>query len=88
MGLLRKLPVKTTQLKTYEQLMNTAYAIISSLFDDTARRLDIVFDIYLLSSIKAYEGARRGSEKTTIKINFVVHSLPADMDLFWSSPEN
>ena len=66
--------------------MNAAYAMISSLFDDTTRRLDIVFDIYLLSSIKAYERARRGSEKITIKINFADQALPADMDLFWNPP--
>ena len=30
----------------------------------------------------------RGSEKITIKINSVDQALPADMDLFWNSPEN
>jgi len=67
MGLLRKLPVKTMQLKTYEQLMNATWAWISSLLDNTTQRLDIVFDIYLPNSIKAYESARRGSEKLISK---------------------
>ena len=88
MGLLRKLPVKTTQLKMYEQLMNALCAMISSLFDDATRSLDIVFDIYLPSFIKAYERARSGSEKITNKINSVDQALPADMDLCWNSPEN
>ena len=88
MGLLRKLPVKTMQLKTYEQLMNATWAWISSLLDNTTQRLDIVFDIYLPNSIKAYERARRGSEKIDIKINSVDQALPADMNLFWNSSEN
>ena len=66
MGLLRKLPVKTMQLKTYEQLMNATWAWISSLLDNTTQRLDIVFDIYLPNSIKAYERARRTTTTTTM----------------------
>ena len=47
---------------------------------ESATRIDIVFDLYILNSIKNDERDRRGPIAEQI--------LPAEMDLFWALSEN
>lgn len=81
MGHARKVPIKKLNLRTCHlhnltsHLWNTFIRIYES-----ATRIDIVFDLYILNSIKNDERDRRGPIAEQI--------LPAEMDLFWALTEN
>ena len=88
MALVRKLPFKKLNLRTYSDLATTlmerimANAIGSS-------RVDIIFDVYQRNSIKDGERTARGSVKSiSIAIKGDHLRLPVDMNLFWNSMDN
>jgi len=55
-----------------------------------SKRIDIVFDIYLDSSIKQHERTRRGEkhQSTETIITNVQQALPVEFESFWGSSNN
>lgn len=90
MGVVRKLPVKKLNLKTYGDL---ASALKNEIVDKSrgSSRIDIIFDVYRTYSTKHSERSGRcntGTGGITVSIKDEKQNLPVNMDLFWDSMEN
>ena len=79
MGHARKGPIKKLNLRTCHNLTSHLWNSFIQIYE-SATRIDIVFDLYILNSIKNDERDRRGPIAEQI--------LPAEMDLFWALSEN
>ena len=88
MAFCRKVPIKKSRLRTYEDFFNALWSTFDSI-SRKSNRIDIVFDLYLENSIKEQERSRRGCENAneTIITSFK-QSLPVDLDSFWASADN
>ena len=88
MAYARKVPVKKLNLKTFGDFVQNLWKTFCYLSKD-AKRIDIIFDLYIDDSIKQFERNRRSkseSIETTIKRND--QPLPKELDKFWASNEN
>ena len=64
MAYARKIPLKTIQLKLFEEFAKHLLDIFISI-SWHSQRVDLIFDVYVEDSIKAFEGNRR---TTVIKL--------------------
>ena len=92
MGYARKVPIKKLNLRTYHDFANHMWNTINKLSFNAAR-IDIVFDLYILQSIKQDERNRRGGKRGGIEgISTMVtcpdQQLPIDMDMFSALADN
>lgn len=91
MAFIRKLPQKiVSSLENYGNLARTLMnLIVNHAVGSSAKRIDIIFDVYRKNSIKDDERASRSSSQgITVSIKKDIQKLPVDMSLFWSSMEN
>ena len=83
MGYARKVPIKKLNLRPYHDFANHMWNTINKLSFNAAR-IDIVFDLHILQSIKQDERNRRGGiEGISTIITFPDQQLPIDMDMFF-----
>ena len=88
MAYAQEIPTKKMMLATYEDFFKAMWRTFSSLSKGCSR-INIVFDIYPIHSIKQGERNQR-SKRDLIETNVtsVKQQLPVEMDRFWSSSEN
>ena len=88
MAYVRKVPIKTLKLNTYNDLFSNLWDTFTSL-SHSCDRIDIVFDVYIDHSIKASERARRATvEGIETLISTTDQTLPVELDRFWSLSQN
>ena len=89
MAFSRKVPVKKIKLQTFEDLFKHLFATFKRL-SAGCQRIDIVFDIYLDSSIKQHERKRRSEkhQSTETIITSIEQALPVEFESFWGSSSN
>jgi len=68
MAFSRRVPVKKLKLVTYEDLFKHLFGTFKR-HSTNSKRIDIVFDIYLDSSIKQHERTRRGENINQLKLS-------------------
>ena len=89
MAYAKKIPLKTLQFKLFEEfakhLLDTFLSISWH-----SQRVDIIVDVYLDNTIKAFERNRRTSGIKPIEIEIIQDStpIPVDMSSFWGSSSN
>ena len=85
MAYARKIPLKTLQLKLFEEFAKHLLLSISW----HSQRVDIIFDVCLEDSVKAFERNRTSRIKPT-EIEIIQDStpIPVDMSSFWGSSSN
>ena len=84
----RKVPVKKAKLKTYGDLEKPLWNTFNKLVSDYAR-IDIIFDLSIIYSIKETERNRRNAEEEISKNMFgSEQQLPIDTNIFWAVSEN
>ena len=78
----RKVPVKKAKLKTYGDLEKPLWNTFNKLVSDYAR-IDIIFDLSIIYSIKETERNRRNAEEEISKNMFgSEQQLPIDTNIF------
>ena len=89
MAYARKIPLKSLQLKSFADFANHLQEVFLSI-SRNSQRLDIIFDVYVDDSIKAFERNRRssGTEPIEIEISHDSTPIPVDMSSFWGSSTN
>ena len=89
MALVRKVPIKKMELKTYGELASALQDLILNR-THTAARVDVVFDVYCRYSPKCGERTARGANSSaiTVAIKKDAQNLPVNMELFWNSMDN
>ena len=83
-----KVPVKKAKIRTSGEFAQFLWKHFKYLGNE-CERIDIIFDLYLDSSIK-HGGRQRRAKATAINV-IISHSeqpIPVDIDKFWSSSEN
>ena len=85
----RKIPLKTLQLKLFQESAKHLLDIFLSI-SWHSQRVDIIFDVYEEDNIKAFERNRRISGTRPIEIEIIQDStsIPVDMSSFWGSSSN
>ena len=82
MGQARKVPIKELNLRTHHDLASHLWNTFIQIYE-SATRIDIVFDLFILNSIK---NDRRGSiNGIRTRIHSAEQILPVEMDLFGPS---
>ena len=83
--------MKRENLKTFGEFMNSLWNTFQR-YAKNSERLDIVFDNYLSSSVKAGERARRSHQSAGVRaiISYIDQPLPPKSELakFWAHNEN
>ena len=81
--------MKKIKLQTFEDLFKHLFATFKRL-SAGCQRIDIVFDIYLDSSIKQHERKRRSEkhQSTETIITSIEQALPVEFESFWGSSSN
>ena len=76
-------------MRICEDLSKYSWSIFKNLLSN-ADRIDIVFDVYLETSIKQQERNRCGRKCPIVetKINSISQNLPVKLDKFWGSSNN
>ena len=89
MAYARKIPLKTLQLELFEEFEKHLLDIFLSI-SWHSQRVDIIFDVYVEDSIKAFERNRRTFCIKPIEIEIVQDStpIPVDMSSFWGCSPN
>lgn len=88
MAYARKISVTQMKLKTFGDMAAHLWKVFSSM-SATCKRIDVVFDIYELGSIKDIERMRRRKvDPIEVFINRNDTPLPVDIERFWASSKN
>ena len=88
MAYVRKVPIRTLKLTTYNDLFGNLWDTFMSLAY-TCERIDIVFDVYIDHSVKASERRRRATmDGIETLIQKTDQTLPVEMERFWSLSQN
>ena len=89
MAYTKKIPLKTLQLKLFEEFAKHLLDMFLSI-SWCSQKVVIIGDVYIEDSIKAFERNRRASGIKLIEIEIIQDStpIPVDMSLFWGSSSN
>ena len=88
MAYVRKVPIKTLKLNTYNDFFGNLWDTFTSL-SHSCDRIDIIFDVYIDHSIKASERKRRAVvQGIETLISTFDQTLPVEMERFWSLSQN
>ena len=85
----KKVRIKKDKVKTFGEFCQKVQNMIMNIGKD-CQRIDIVFDIYLVNSIKssARKSRKKSVEPIPMSINRDDQQLPSAIDSFWASESN
>ena len=88
MSYARKVPIKKLGLKTFGDLFSNLWDTFQNIHKNCSR-IDIVFDLYVESSLKTYGRIYRYQvDSIEVDIRSISQPLPVEVDTFWSSSTN